>query len=69
MNSFKRKVIDLKANKSDLDGNIKNVNTKMLILKIKTKDKIKKNVDESLITSSANLKNEFRYLMEDVDDS
>ena len=74
--------IDFKVDKSDVDGNIKNVNTKIdnniqnvntkitdVILDfIKTEDKIKK-YDESHITSSTNLKDEFRYLMEDVDDS
>ena len=48
------------------------VNTKItdLVLDIiKTKDKIKKYVDELHISSSTNLKDEFSYLMTDVDDS
>ena len=39
----------------------------MILLEQKTK--LKKYVDESHITSSTNLKDEFRYLFEDVDDS
>ena len=75
--------IDLKADKSYVDDNIKNVNTKIdnniknvnikisnvIINSIKTEDKIKKYVDESHITSSTDLKNEFKYLMADIDDS
>ena len=54
-----------------IDNNIKNVNTKIanVVINIsQTEDKIKQYVDESHISSS-NFKDEFRYLMESVDDS
>ena len=57
--------INTKADKSYVDNNITNV-----VLDItKTEDKTKKYVDESHITSGNNLKDELRYLMEDIDDS
>ena len=63
------KIINLKnpqnnsdaCNKSYVDNNITNVNTKItnVVLDIiKTEDKIKNYVDESRITSSTNLKDE-----------
>ena len=64
--------VQSKTDKSYVDNNIKNVNTKIsnLVLdSIETEKKNKKYVDESHITSSTNFKDEFRYLMEDIDDS
>ena len=60
------------SNRSYVDNNIKNVDTKIsnLVLDgIETEKRIKKYVDESHITSSTSFKDEFRYLMKDVDDS
>ena len=55
------------SSKSYVDNNIKNVNTKIsnLVLdNIETENIIKKYLDESHITSSTNLKDKSRYLME-----
>ena len=66
--------IDSEADKSYVDtkSDIKYVDGLTQLFhenNIAMENRIKKYVDESHITSSANLKDEFRYLMEDIDDS
>ena len=58
---------DKLSNPSEVDLNMTNNNFDNNITK--SEEKIKKYVDESHITSSTNFKDEFRYLMEDIDES